>query len=79
MPAGFGPRPTVYGRFRVWRNAGVLTALLEGLIAEAARRGRTDLSLVSVDSTTSRALKGVFIAVRWLTWGFAIAMDGHDQ
>ncbi|GAB2463304.1 hypothetical protein GCM10027162_67530 [Streptomyces incanus] len=55
MPAEFGPWPTVYGRFRVWRNAGVFTALLEGLIAEAARRGRTDLSLVSVDSTTVRA------------------------
>jgi transposase len=55
MPGEFGPWPTVYGRFRVWRNAGVFTALLEGLIAEAARRGRTDLSLVSVDSTTARA------------------------
>ncbi|KOV91556.1 transposase, partial [Streptomyces sp. NRRL B-3648] len=30
-------------------------ALLEGLIAEAARRGEVDLSLVSVDSTTARA------------------------
>jgi transposase len=55
MPGEFGPWPTVYGRFRVWRDAGVLTGLLEGLIAEAARRGRTDLSLVSVDSTTARA------------------------
>jgi len=55
MPAGFGPWPTVYGRFRVRRNAGVFTALLEGLIAEAARQGRMDLSLVSVDSTTVRA------------------------
>jgi transposase len=55
MPGEFGPWPTVYGRFRVWRNAGVFTALLEGLIAEAARQGRTDLSLVSVDSTTARA------------------------
>lgn len=55
MPGEFGPWPTVYGRFRVWRNAGLFTALLEGLIAEAARQGRTDLSLVSVDSTTARA------------------------
>lgn len=55
MTLEFGPWPTVYGRFRVWRDAGVFTALLEGLIAEAARRGRTDLSLVSVDSTTARA------------------------
>lgn len=55
MPSEFGPWATVYGRFRVWRDAGVFTALLEGLIAEAARAGRTDLSLVSVDSTTARA------------------------
>jgi transposase len=55
MPGEFGRWPTVYGRFRVWRNAGVFTALLEGLIAEAARQGKTDLSLVSVDSTTVRA------------------------
>lgn len=55
MPVEFGPWATVYGRFRVWRDAGVFTALLEGMIAEAARAGRTDLSLVSVDSTTVRA------------------------
>lgn len=55
MPGEFGPWPTVYGRFRVWRNAGVFTALMEGLIAEAARQGKVDLSLVSVDSTTVRA------------------------
>ncbi len=55
MPSEFGPWATVYGRFRVWRDAGVFSALLEGMIAEAARRGQTDLSLVSVDSTTSRA------------------------
>ena len=55
MPAEFGPWPTVYGRFRIWRDAGVFTALLEGLIAEAARAGRVDLSLVSVDSTAVRA------------------------
>jgi transposase len=55
MPEEFGPWPTVYGRFRTWRDAGVFAALLEGLIAEAARQGKTDLSLVSVDSTTARA------------------------
>lgn len=55
MPAEFGPWATVYGRFRVWRDAGVFTALLEDLTAEGARVGRTDLSLVSVDSTTVRA------------------------
>lgn len=40
MPDEFGPWPTVCGRFRVWRNAGVITALLGGLIAEAATPGR---------------------------------------
>lgn len=55
MPGEFGPWATVCGRFRVWRDAGVFTALLQGLIAEAAGRGKTDLSLVSVDSTTARA------------------------
>jgi transposase len=55
MPPEFGPWPTVCGRFRVWRDADVFTALLEGLIAEAARQEEMDLSLVSVDSTTARA------------------------
>lgn len=55
MPAEFGPWATVYGRFRVWRDTGVFTALSECVIAEGARVGRTDLSLVSVDSTTVRA------------------------
>ncbi|KOG55667.1 transposase [Streptomyces virginiae] len=55
MPAGFGAWSTVHNRFRQWRDAGVFEALLEGLIAEAATRGRVDLSLVSVDSTTVRA------------------------
>jgi hypothetical protein len=45
----------VHNRFRQWRDAGVFEALLEGLIAEAAKRGEVDLSLVSIDSTTARA------------------------
>jgi hypothetical protein len=44
-----------FNRFRQWRDAGVFEALLEGLIAEAAKRGEVDLSLVSIDSTTARA------------------------
>ncbi len=55
MPSEYGPWATVYGRFRVWRDVGVFSALLKGMIAEAARAGGTDLSLVSVDSTTVRA------------------------
>lgn len=55
MPQEFGAWSTVSNRFRQWRDAGVFEALLEGLIAEAAKRGEVDLSLVSVDSTTARA------------------------
>ncbi|MFE3826806.1 transposase [Streptomyces sp. NPDC059092] len=51
----FGRWSTVYGRFRQWRDAGVFTAVFQGAIAEAAKRGLVDLSLVSVDSTTVRA------------------------
>jgi transposase len=55
MPQEFGAWSTVHNRFRQWRDAGVFETLLEGLIAEAAKRGEVDLSLVSVDSTTARA------------------------
>lgn len=55
MPAEFGAWSTVHNRFRQWRDAGVFEALLQGLIAEAAKRGEVDLSLVSIDSTTARA------------------------
>lgn len=55
MPSEFGAWSTVSDRFRQWRDAGVFEALVEGAIAEAARRGEVDLSLVGVDSTTLRA------------------------
>lgn len=55
VPKEFGAWSTVHNRFRQWRDAGVFEALLEGLIAEAAKRGEVDMSLVSIDSTTARA------------------------
>jgi transposase len=55
MPLEFGAWSTVHNRFRQWRDAGVFEALLEGLIADAVKRGEVELSLVSVDSTTVRA------------------------
>jgi transposase len=55
MPSEFGAWQTVYDRFCQWRDAGVFQALMDGMIAEAARREQTDLSLVSVDSTIARA------------------------
>ncbi|MFD5315223.1 transposase [Streptomyces sp. NPDC127098] len=51
----FGNWSTVHDRFRQWRDAGVFQALMEAVIAEAARRDQVDLSLVGVDSTTARA------------------------
>jgi transposase len=48
VPQGFGAWSTVHNRFRQWCEAGVFEVLLEGLIAEATKRGETDLSLVSV-------------------------------
>ncbi len=55
MPAEFGPWQTLYDAFARWREAGVCAALMDAMIAEAARRGQADLSLVSVDSTSVRA------------------------
>ncbi len=55
MPQEFGAWPAVHNRFRQWRDARVFEALLESLIAKAAKRGEADLSLVSIDSTTARA------------------------
>ena len=55
MPERFGAWQTVYNRFMRWRDAGVFEVLLEEAIAEAARRDEIDMSLVSVDSTTTRA------------------------
>lgn len=52
MPSEFGAWSTVSNRSRQWRAAGLFEALLEDLIAEAAKRGEVDLSLVSIDSTT---------------------------
>src|ERR1039458_2390659 len=55
MPEEFGAWQTVYDRFAQWRDVGVFAALMEGMIAEAARRGQADMSLVSVGSTVARA------------------------
>ena len=55
MPAEFGRWQTVYDAFARWREAGVFADLMDAMIAEAARRGQADLSLVSVDSTSVRA------------------------
>lgn len=55
VPERYGNWPTIYGQFGSWTRKGVFQALMEGMIAEAAARGQVDLSLVSVDSTVSRA------------------------
>ncbi|MER6570833.1 IS5 family transposase [Streptomyces sp. NPDC001093] len=55
IPERYGPWSTVYGRFQIWVAAGTFQTLMDTMIAEAASRGQVDLSLVSVDSTVSRA------------------------
>ncbi len=50
-PAEFGAWPTVHNRFRQWRDASVFEALLEGLIAEAAKRGGVDSSTAPAEGT----------------------------
>ncbi|MBB5939269.1 transposase [Streptomyces zagrosensis] len=57
MPGEFGPWPTVYGRFRVWRDAGVFTALLNGMIAEAANRKKQSLGPAVPHGTTAISTK----------------------
>jgi transposase len=55
VPAEYGPWSSVYDRFRIWAREGVFQHLMETVIGYAAERGEADLSLVSVDSATSRA------------------------
>lgn len=55
VPERYGPWSTVYSRFNAWSKVGVFQGLMDGLIAEAAARGRVGLELVSVDSTIVRA------------------------
>ncbi|AWN32466.1 hypothetical protein DKG71_35260 [Streptomyces sp. NEAU-S7GS2] len=47
VPETFGSWSSVYDRFAQWRDAGAFATAMEAMIAEAARRGQTDLSLVS--------------------------------
>jgi transposase len=55
IPGGYGSWSTIYDRFRMWAADGIFQTLMDMMIAEAAARGDVDLSLVSVDSTVSRA------------------------
>ena len=55
VPAEYGPWSSVYDRFRIWVREGVFQYLMETVIGYAAERGEADLSLVSVDSATTRA------------------------
>ena len=49
---------TCWRRLRDWQAAGVWDRLLGELLAELNGRGRLDLSLAVVDSSSVRALKG---------------------
>ncbi|GGU47013.1 hypothetical protein GCM10010289_79470 [Streptomyces violascens] len=43
MSGEFGAWQTVYDRFAQWRDAGVFAAMMDGMIAETARHGRTSV------------------------------------
>jgi len=55
LPDRYGNWNTVYKKFCAWRDAHVFQTMMDGLIAQAAARGETDLALVAVDSATVRA------------------------
>jgi transposase len=55
VPRRYGSWSTIYDRFRLWATTGVFEQVMDAMLAEAARRGQVDLSLVSVDSTVARA------------------------
>ncbi|WP_103538729.1 MULTISPECIES: transposase [unclassified Streptomyces] len=78
----FGNGPTVYDRFRQWRDAGAFQALMEAVIAEAARRDQVGLSPVGVDSTTARAhhdAAGMRVDARTLAALEKALMEGRGQ
>lgn len=55
IPGYYGSWSAIYDRFRMWAADGIFQTFMDVMIAEAAARGDVDLSLVSVDSTVSRA------------------------
>ncbi|MFI1564888.1 transposase [Streptomyces sp. NPDC020490] len=55
VPGRCGSWPTVYDRFRIRARGAVFQTLMDVMITEAAARDDVDLSLVSVDSTVTRA------------------------
>jgi len=57
LPERFGPWPTVYGRFRRWRDDGTWGRLLRHLQGSADRAGLIDWTLFAVDATVARATR----------------------
>lgn len=57
LPERFGPWPTVYGRFRRWRDDGTWARLVRHLQGSADRAGLIDWGLFGVDTTVARATR----------------------
>lgn len=55
LPARFGPWQTIYGRFRVWVELGVVDRLLDRPQRTFAASKRLDMDLWCVDTTVVRA------------------------
>ncbi len=57
MPERFGPRSTVYQRFRDWRNQGTFDQMLKRLHLKLNEKGMIDLKTWMIDSTAVRATR----------------------
>lgn len=57
MPERFGPWPTVYHRFREWRNRGTFDHMLKRLHIKLNEEGLIDLQTWMIDSTAVRATR----------------------
>ncbi|GGT58340.1 hypothetical protein GCM10010271_72290 [Streptomyces kurssanovii] len=70
MPAEHGAWQTVYHRFQQWRDAGIFEQLMDGMIAEAARRRcRARLKAARLGRSrgglTSKVLRGRPLPAGW--------------
>ncbi len=57
MPERFGPWPTVYQRFRDWRNQGTFDLMLRRLHIKLNEQGLIDLKTWMIDSTAVRVTR----------------------
>jgi len=57
LPDFYGPWETVYSRFRIWRQEGLLDRIVERLQRELDDAGEIDWELWCIDGTNVRAAR----------------------